>query len=104
MWNGTARSSMRRSFAAAHLPNDRLYDRNRAWLTGHRPDRRRCSTTRGDHHWLLTRPAASGTLIVNPKVAQWLAVDFFHLLGYRQRHSQHGKIVVSRLPRHTGSP
>jgi predicted deacylase len=38
------------------------------------------------------------TFIVDPKVARWLAVDFFHLLGYRRRRSEDGKIVVSRRP------
>ncbi|MGO9055812.1 MAG: succinylglutamate desuccinylase/aspartoacylase family protein [Candidatus Binataceae bacterium] len=44
------------------------------------------------------------TLIVDPKVARWLAVDFFHLLGYRRRRSENGKIVVSRRPHDVDSP
>jgi predicted deacylase len=41
-------------------------------------------------------PRRPDTLIVDPKVARWLAIDFFHLLGYRRRRSENGKIIVSR--------
>ena len=37
-------------------------------------------------------------LIVDPRMARWLAVDLFHLLGYRRRRCENGKIVVSRRP------
>ncbi len=43
-------------------------------------------------------PKRPDTLIVDPQVARWLALDFFHLLGYRRRRSENGKIVVSRRP------
>jgi predicted deacylase len=43
-------------------------------------------------------PSRPDTLIVDPKIARWLAVDLFHLLGYRRRRSQDGKIIVSRRP------
>lgn len=48
-------------------------------------------------------PHRPDTLIVDPKVARWLAVDFFHLLGYRKQRSENGKIVVSRRPHDVGS-
>jgi hypothetical protein len=38
------------------------------------------------------------TLIVDPRVARWLAVDLLHLFGFRRRRSEGGKIVVTRRP------
>jgi predicted deacylase len=43
-------------------------------------------------------PHRPETLIVDPRVARWMATEFFHLLGYRRRRSEGGKIVVSRRP------
>lgn len=43
-------------------------------------------------------PQGPDTLVVNPRVARWLAVDLLHLLGFRRRRSECGKIVVSRRP------
>jgi len=48
-------------------------------------------------------PKRADTLIIDPKVARWMALDFFHLLGYRRRRSEDGKIVVSRRPHDVGS-
>jgi succinylglutamate desuccinylase len=43
-------------------------------------------------------PQRPETLIVDSRVARWLAVDFLHLFGFRRRRSEGGKIVVSRRP------
>jgi hypothetical protein len=43
-------------------------------------------------------PRRPNTLIVDPRIARWLAVDLLHLLGYRRRRSEGGKIVVTRRP------
>ena len=41
-------------------------------------------------------PDREHTLLVNPTVARWFVGEIFHLLGYRRRRSENGKIVVSR--------
>ena len=43
-------------------------------------------------------PVRPDTLIVDPRVARWLSVDFFHLFGFRRRRSEGRKLVVSRRP------
>ncbi|HXR35017.1 MAG TPA: succinylglutamate desuccinylase/aspartoacylase family protein [Candidatus Binataceae bacterium] len=43
-------------------------------------------------------PQRPDALIVDPRIARWLAVDLLHLLGYRRRRSEGGKIVVTRRP------
>ncbi len=43
-------------------------------------------------------PQQADTLIVDPRVARWLAVDFLHLFGFRRRRSTGGKVVLSRRP------
>ena len=43
-------------------------------------------------------PRHPDTLIVNPNVPRWLALDFLHFFGFRRRHSDGEKIVVSRRP------
>ncbi|MBV8454081.1 MAG: succinylglutamate desuccinylase/aspartoacylase family protein [Deltaproteobacteria bacterium] len=43
-------------------------------------------------------PQRPDTLIVHPRVARWLAVDLFHLFGFRRRRSEGEKIVVTRRP------
>lgn len=43
-------------------------------------------------------PQRPDTLIVDPRVARWLAVDLLHLFGFRRRRSEGGKIVASRRP------
>jgi predicted deacylase len=48
-------------------------------------------------------PQRPNTLIVDPRVARWLVTDFFHLLGFRHRRSEGGKIVVSRRPHDVSS-
>lgn len=48
-------------------------------------------------------PERADTLIIDPRIARWLALEFFHLLGYRRRRSENGKIVVSRRPHDVGS-
>ena len=49
-------------------------------------------------------PRRPETLIVDPGVARWLAVDFFHLLGYRRRRSEGDKLVLTRRPHDVASP
>lgn len=36
------------------------------------------------------------TLRVNPRVARWLTVEIFHLLGFRKRRSRDGELTFSR--------
>jgi hypothetical protein len=43
-------------------------------------------------------PHRADTLIVDPRLARWLAIDLLHLFGFRRRRSERGKIVVSRRP------
>jgi predicted deacylase len=43
-------------------------------------------------------PQRPDTLIVDPRVARWLAVDLLHLFGFRRRRSEGEKIVVTRRP------
>lgn len=43
-------------------------------------------------------PLRRDTLIVDPRVARWLAVDFLHLFGFRRLPSEGGKIILSRRP------
>ena len=43
-------------------------------------------------------PLHQDTLIIDPRVARWLAIDLLHLFGFRRRRSEGGKTVVSRRP------
>lgn len=43
-------------------------------------------------------PLRRDTLIVDPRVARWLAVDFLHLFGFRRLPSEGGKIILSMRP------
>jgi len=43
-------------------------------------------------------PQRPDTLIVDPGVARWLAVDLLHLFGFRRRRSTGGKVLLSRRP------
>lgn len=36
--------------------------------------------------------------LVDPKIARWLVVEIFHLLGFRQRESEQGQLVLTRRP------
>jgi len=50
-------------------------------------------------HWLpgvRKHPERAATLVVDTKVARWFAPEVFHLLGYRKRRSEEGRLVVSR--------
>jgi hypothetical protein len=41
-------------------------------------------------------PVLKNTLIVDPRIAHFLARELFHLLGYRLQSPEDGKLVVSR--------
>ena len=41
-------------------------------------------------------PDKPGTLVVNPRIARWLVLELFHLLGYRKRQSRQGRLILSR--------
>ncbi len=41
-------------------------------------------------------PDRPGTLIINSKIARWLANEFFHLLGYRKKREENNLLIVSR--------
>ncbi len=43
---------------------------------------------------------ARDTLRVNPRVARWLVVQIFHLLGFRRQGSEHGSWIFSRRVEH----
>lgn len=50
-------------------------------------------------HWLpgvRRHPEREGTLIIDTHLARWFALEVFHLLGYRKRRSEEGRLVVSR--------
>ncbi len=50
-------------------------------------------------HWLpgvRKDPSRINTLLVNPMVARWLVTEFFHLLGFRQRGREDGRLVFTR--------
>ena len=50
-------------------------------------------------HWLpgvRKHPEKETTLVIDAKLARWFALDMFHLLGYRKRRSEQGKLVVTR--------
>ena len=50
-------------------------------------------------HWLpgvRRHPNKDTTLIIDTTLARWFALEVFHLLGYRKRRSEEGKLVVSR--------
>ena len=40
--------------------------------------------------------SGKSTLIIDTTLARWFALEGFHLLGYRKRRSEEGKLVVSR--------
>ncbi len=41
-------------------------------------------------------PEQTATLVVDPRIARWFGLELFHLLGFRKRRSQAGKLIVSR--------
>jgi succinylglutamate desuccinylase len=41
-------------------------------------------------------PANGNSLIVNQKIARWFVIEFFHLLGYRRKHTEMNKLVVTK--------
>ncbi len=50
-------------------------------------------------HWLpgvRRHPQKDAALIIDTNLARWFALEVFHLLGYRKRRSEGGKLVVSR--------
>jgi succinylglutamate desuccinylase len=50
-------------------------------------------------HWLpgvRRHPEREATLIIDTGLARWFALELFHLLGYRKRRSENGKLVISR--------
>lgn len=50
-------------------------------------------------HWLpgvRRHPQQEATLVIDTGMARWFAVEVFHLLGYRKRRSEDGKLIVSR--------
>jgi succinylglutamate desuccinylase len=61
-------------------------------------------------HWLpgvRRHPSRGNTVLVHPRIARWLVVQIFHLLGFRRRRSENGLFVFSRREhdvRQTGAP
>lgn len=50
-------------------------------------------------HWLpgvRKHPTRPHSLLIDTHVARWFPVEIFHLLGYRRRRPQDGRIVMSR--------
>jgi predicted deacylase len=43
-------------------------------------------------------PTLSDTLLVNPRIARWLVLELFHLLGFRKQRPEGQYLVVSRRP------
>ncbi len=41
-------------------------------------------------------PQRANALLVNPRVARWLVIDIFHLLGYRRQAIEDGRFVFAR--------
>ena len=41
-------------------------------------------------------PESATEFIVNRKIARWLVIEIFHLLGYRRKRIENGKLVVTR--------
>jgi len=41
-------------------------------------------------------PDQAATLVVDPRVARWFVLEIFHLLGFRRKRPQAGKLIVSR--------
>lgn len=41
-------------------------------------------------------PDQTATLVVDPRIARWFGLELFHLLGFRKKRSQAGKLIVSR--------
>jgi hypothetical protein len=48
-------------------------------------------------------PERSETFVVNPAIARWCVIEFFHLLGFRRQREEEGKLVVSRRPHDVAS-
>lgn len=48
-------------------------------------------------------PERPETFIVNPVIARWFVIEFFHLLGFRRQREEGGKLVVSRRPHDVAS-
>lgn len=41
-------------------------------------------------------PLTENTLIVNTKIARWYVLEIFHLLGYRRKTTENGKLIVTK--------
>ena len=41
-------------------------------------------------------PDQAATLVVEPRIARWFVMEIFHLLGFRKKRQQAGKLLVSR--------
>ena len=41
-------------------------------------------------------PDQTTTLVVDPRIARWLVMEIFHLLGFRKKRHHAGKLLVSR--------
>lgn len=48
-------------------------------------------------------PERAETFIVNPTIARWFVMKFFHLLGFRRQREEEGQLVVSRRPHDVAS-
>jgi hypothetical protein len=52
-------------------------------------------------HWLpgvARSPDSPHTLVINRRVARWLALQVFHLLGYRRRRMDGETLIMTRRP------
>jgi succinylglutamate desuccinylase len=50
-------------------------------------------------HWLPgvgRHPTRPGSLVANKRVARWYALEILHLLGYRKKTEEEGRLVVDR--------
>ena len=45
---------------------------------------------------VLPHPDQTATLVVDSRIARWFGLELFHLLGFRKKRSQAGKLIVSR--------
>ena len=48
-------------------------------------------------------PNRPETFIVNPRIARWFVIEFFHLLGFRRQREEEGQLVLSRRPHDVAS-
>lgn len=49
-------------------------------------------------------PETENTLIVNTKIARWLVIELFHLLGFRKEMRLNGKLIVTKRKYDTIEP